>query len=449
MPKILVVDKAIKKSHRAIFSASRRETPGSVPSRGVTKRSALLEPLIQSERLKAIGEMALGVAHNINNILTIVLGHIRLLQSRPEDKQVLQDAINIISKSAWDGAQLVRKLQAFLRTNSHKEKFIPVDINYIIRESIEFTKPRWRDEAQFRNVRYNIKYNNLPGVVLIRGNPCELREVFVNIINNALDAMPEGGELSFSTKMNGSGVLISIADTGVGIPEGLYKKVFEPFFTTKHGRGMGIGLSTAHAVVTEHKGTIKVKSILGKGSEFTIKLPITSNQGRDAMFATANLPQARHRVSTLPMDGTKAANVLVIDDEKEICIIVTKILTGAGHKVFTAQAGKGGIEIFKNNHIDLVLIDLTMPDMSGWEVARSIHNLELRKRHKTPMAIFTGWGDTLEPAKLAKTGVKMVISKPLDNNQLLNIVRQTVQHENKPKYKRYARTKQNLPGCAL
>ncbi len=436
MPKMRVQSSAlgVKSSMNSQLS-----TPNSQLIRSVTKRSALLEPLIQSERLKAIGEMALGVAHNINNILTIVLGHIRLLQSRPEDKQVLQDAINIISRSAWDGAQLVRKLQVFSGKNNQKENFEPVNINNVIKESIEFTKTRWHDEAQFHNVRYNIRYYNLTDVVLVPGNPCELREVFVNIINNALDAMPEGGELSFSTKMNGSGVLISIADTGVGIPEGLYKKVFEPFFTTKHGRGMGIGLSTAHAIIAEHKGNINVKSILGKGSEFTIKLPITSNQGRDAM----------HRVSTIPMDGTKAANVLVIDDEKEICIIVTKILTGAGHKVFTAQTGKGGIEIFKNNHIDLVLIDLTMPDMSGWEVARSIHNLELRKRYKTPMAIFTGWGDTLEPAKLAKTGVKMVISKPLDNNQLLNIVRQTVQHENKPKHKCHAGSKQNLSGCAL
>ncbi len=439
MPKILVMDKATKKNHRAKFSDPRRETPGSVPLRDATERSALLEQLIQSERLKAIGEMASGMAHNINNILTIVLGHIRLLQSRPEDKQVLQNAINIISKSAWDGAQLVRKLQAFLRTNSHKEKFIPVDINYIIRESIEFTKPRWRDEAQFRNVRYNIKYNNLPDVVLIRGNPCELREVFVNIINNALDAMPEGGELSFSTKMNGSGVLISIADTGVGIPEGLYKKVFEPFFTTKHGRGMGIGLSTAHAIIAEHKGNINVKSIVGKGSEFTIKLPITSNQGRDAM----------HCVSTIPMYGTKAANVLVIDDEKEVCAVIAKILTSAGHKVFTARSGKDGIRLFKKTPFDLVLCDLTMQDMSGWEVASTLKDLESKKRHKTPMAIFTGWGDTLEPAKLAKTGIKMVISKPLDNNQLLNIVRQTVQHENKPKHTCPARAKQNLQRCAL
>lgn len=380
------------------------------------EKSALLQQLIQSERLKTLGEMASGIAHNINNVLTIVLGHIRLLQSSPEDKQVLQDATNIISKSAWDGAQSIKTLQAFSGFSHHKGRSIPVDINYIIRESVEFTKPRWKDEAQFHNVRYNIRYNNLTSPVLIPGNPGELREVFVNIINNALDAMPEGGELSFSTEMNGSKVLISVADSGAGIPEELCDKVFEPFFTTKrNGGGVGLGLSTANTIITEHKGTISVKSAVGKGSKFTIKLPIIPKAGTEKRFVSALAHSAR------------TATVLVIDDEKEICTIVAKILASAGHRVFTAQTGKDGIEIFKNNYIDLVLVDLTMPDISGWEVAKAIHALESKKRHKTPIAIFTGWGDTIEPSKLAKTGVNVVISKPLDNNHLLNIVRQTTQ----------------------
>lgn len=419
------------------------------------EKQALFQQLIQSERLKALGEIASGVAHNINNILTIVLGHIRLLQSMPKDKGILEDAINVISKSAWDGAQLIRKFQTFSRNNCHKEKFVPLDINYIIRESIEFTKPRWKDEAQFHNVRYSVKCNNLTDAVFVSGNPGEMREVFVNIINNALDAMPEGGELSFSTNINGSKVLISIADTGIGISEELCEKIFEPFFTTKYGKGIGLGLSTAYAIINEHKGAISVRSAAGKGAEFNIKLPIISKS------------DIEEKSSVTPVDGTEAATVRVIDDEKEICAIVAKVLTGAGHKVLTAQTGKAGIEIFRNNHIDLVLCDLTMPDMSGWDVARTIHNLESKKRHKTPMVIFTGWGDTLEPSKLAKTGVNMVISKPLDNNQLLNIVRQIVHfsdrknitrilqrqqqiyNENKPEYKPYTRTKQDLQGCAL
>ncbi|MBI4007402.1 MAG: response regulator [Planctomycetes bacterium] len=387
-----------------------------------TERSALLQQLIQSERLKAVGEMASGIAHNINNILTIVLGHIRLIQSRPEDKQVLQDAIKIISKSAWDGAQLVRKLQSFSRVHRPLERLVPVDINYIVRESIEFTKLRWKDEAQFHGVHYNIKCHSLTGAVLVPGNASELREVFVNIINNAIDAMPEGGELSFSTKLNGNKVLVSVADSGCGINEKHCKKLFEPFFTTKYGKGTGLGLSTVLAVLTEHKGTIKVKSVVGKGSKFIIKLPVLSSQGRDTMFATANLPQARHCAPTIPIDGTKAANVLVIDDEEGICNIIAKFLRSTGHSVSTALTGKEGIRIFKSGQFDLVLCDLTMPDMSGWEVARAIHNLESQRVHKTPIVIFTGWGDTFDPAMLAKTGVKMVISKPLDNNQLLDMV---------------------------
>ncbi|MGR3311225.1 MAG: hybrid sensor histidine kinase/response regulator [Candidatus Brocadiales bacterium] len=410
--------------------------------RDATEKEALLQQLIQSERLKALGKMTSGVAHNINNLLTIVLGHIRLLQSRPKDKQVLQDAINIISKCAWDGAQLINKLQTFSSKNKcHREKFIPVDINYIIRESIEFVKPRWKHEAQFHDIRYDIKYNNLTDVVLVSGNPGEFREVFVNIINNALDAMPEGGKLSFSTKTNGSKAIISVADSGIGIPEELCEEVFNPFFTTKYGKGIGLGLSTAYAIIARHRGSISVKSILGKGSVFTIKLPIVTAAGREEKFDTA------------PGDAIRAATVLIIDDEEEICRIVAKILTGAGHRVFTALNGKDGIEIFKNNRIDLFFVDLTMPDMSGWEVARTINNLESKKKHKTPMVIFTGWGDTLEPSKLAKTGVSMVVSKPLDNNQLLNIVKQTVQfragegnthpqsyNENKLESKPYART---------
>lgn len=398
----------------------KRDALALVHLKDVTEKAALLQQLIQSERLKALGKMASGIAHNINNLLTIVLGHTRLIQSRPKDKQVLQDAINIILKSTGDGAQLVRKLQAFSRNEFNKEQFVPFDINYIIRESIEFIKPRWKHEAQFHNVRYNIKYNNMSDVVLVSGNPSELREVFVNIINNALDAMPKGGELLFSTKTYGSKALISIADSGIGIPKKLCKKVFDPFFTTKYGKGLGLGMSTAYGVITEHKGTISVKSIVGKGSEFTIKIPLTSKA-----VAREGKPAAA------PVSGAKTANVLVIDDEKEICIIVTRILTGVGHTVFTSHTGKEGIWLFKNNHFDLVLTDLTMPEMSGLEVARTIYNLESKKKHKTPIVIFTGWGDTLKPSKLANTGVSMVISKPLDNDQLLNIVSHTVQFSEK------------------
>jgi len=365
----------------------------------ITERKRLQEQVVQYERLRALGEMAGGVAHDFNNLLGIILGRAQLLQARLTDEKA-RKGLEIIAKAAIDGGTIVKRIQEFARVRKERN-FAPVDMRALVADVIEITKSRWKDEAQARGVRYEVKQDLRP-TPNVMANESEIREVLTNIVFNAIDAMPDGGRLSLSTNTVRDKAVVSISDTGVGMPEEVKQKVFDPFFSTKGPKGMGLGLSTAYGVIKRHRGKIEVESTLGKGSTFLISLPATK-------AAQLQAPEA------LDKSALARLQILVIDDETEIGELLADILTEGGHKVETAGGGVEGVKKFSAGSFQAVLTDLGMPDMSGWEVAEAI-------RTKDPgviIGLVTGWGASIDPEKIERMGIDFLLSKPFQTRDIL------------------------------
>lgn len=363
------------------------------------------EQLVRTERLRALGEMAGGVAHDFNNLLTAILGNVQLLSMRigKVNAEEIKDKLRIIETSTLDGAKIVKRIQEFSRVRTDKA-FVQVDIEKIIRDAIEISKPSWRDEAQKRDgpIEVITRLNKPPPVV---GDSSELREVLTNIILNAVDAMPEGGRITISTKEDEGKVYTSISDTGVGMSERTKRKVFDPFFTTKSPRSSGLGMSLSYGIIARYGGDIEIDTEKGKGTAFTIKLPIYPGVG-----------EKERRIT--PSSKTRMANILVIDDEKGICDILKEMLSLEGHSVASSLSAKKGIELFRKKEFDLVLTDLGMPEMSGWELAKRIKDIN----PQVLVAMITGWGKQVDRKEMKKWGIDFSLAKPFQQKELFDLV---------------------------
>ena len=360
------------------------------------------DQLVQVERLRALGEMAAGVAHDFNNLLAIVMLRTELLLARNQPQEVAE-SLGFIRQAARDGAQTVRRIQEFTRTRSIRP-FSPVDMNKVIREVVDLARPRWKDQAQSCGVTYDVQVEEGP-VPKVAGTAEELREAFLNLLNNALDAMPAGGRFTFRTATEGDRVVVRAEDGGCGMSEETRRRVFEPFFSTKGAQGNGLGLAVAWGIVTRHSGEIQVESTLGRGTTFVVGLPVPADLPVDA---GAQAP------ATIPV----GKRVLVVEDNPEILHSLGDLLRESGCRVVEAPDGLAGIARLEAERVDLVLTDLAMPGASGWEVATACRE----KFPSTPIGLITGFGDRLEPDKIERHGVRFVVAKPFTSTELLREV---------------------------
>lgn len=243
--------------------------------RDITEQKRLQEQIIQTEKLRALGEMAAGIAHDFNNLLTIILTRVQLLRLKmaPLESQAIGKDLQAIERAATDGAETVRRIRELTRVQAVERSLEPVDINSLIRDVVELTRPRWYYEAQSKGIHVDC-HLNLEEVPLVTGNPAELREVLTNLVFNALEAMPHGGVLSLSTGPAGAPgwVEVRIQDSGVGIPPEVLRRIFDPFFSTKGPQNSGLGLSVSYGIIASYGGTIEVESQQEEGSTFTIRL---------------------------------------------------------------------------------------------------------------------------------------------------------------------------------
>jgi signal transduction histidine kinase len=244
-----------------------------------------------AERFRRLGEVAGGVIHDFNNVLASIQGRTQLLRQRlqREDNAELARYLEVIEKVTQDGARSVRRLMEFTRP-PRMAPVSPVDLNRLVEDVLEISRPRWDDAERRNGRRYTIRLEPAP-VPPIAADPSELREALLNIVLNAFDAMPEGGELWVSTAGDAQAVCCVIADTGPGMPETVRRRIFEPFFTTKGERGTGLGLSVAHSLITRHGGRIEVDSRPGAGTIFTLRFP-TSDSAL-LRVATSSIPSPR------------------------------------------------------------------------------------------------------------------------------------------------------------
>ena len=372
------------------------------------------DQIVQTEKLRAMGEMASGVAHDFNNVLAVILGNIQLLSHQIDHLKYdeIRERLKTIEKASKDGAETVRRIQEFTGKRKDKE-FVTLSLNDLIHEVVTITEPRWKDQSQRKGLQIKL-VKELNDVLPIVGNPSELREVLTNILFNAVDAMPEGGKITIATQPHSEGwVEMRISDTGIGMTEEIKKKIFDPFFTTKGVTNSGLGMSVSYGIVKRHGGEVLVESEPGKGTTFIIHLPM--GYGEDVKEVEKGLEKL---ISLM-----RPARILVIDDEEPVREILSRMLRTKGHQVEVASDGEEGIERFKGGGFDLVFTDLGMPKISGWEVGKAMKELN----PKVPVAMITGWGVELNRDKMSESGIDLIISKPFNFDQVTQLVSEAME----------------------
>jgi GAF domain-containing protein/ActR/RegA family two-component response regulator len=359
------------------------------------------EQLVRVEKLRALGEMASGVAHDFNNVLAVILGRVQLLQRKVEDP-TLRRWLGIVEQAALEGAQTVRRIQEFTRVRRDRPTEA-VDVNQVIRDAVAMTRSRWHDEAQARGVDVRVELD-LAAVPPVAAEPAELREALTNLILNAVDALPRGGDIRIGTRAGGGHVEVSVADTGIGMPESVRRRIFEPFFTTKGPAGTGLGLAMVYGIVSRHGGEIAVETAEGAGTTFRLRLP----------HAEEPVPGAVPP-PPLPPAGLR---VLLIDDEPVVRETLGDMLRQQRHEVVLADDGASGLERFREGAFDLVMTDLAMPGMSGWQVAQAVK----AARPHVPVVLVTGWGVEVPAEQLRASGVDRVLSKPFQYDEVREMI---------------------------
>jgi GAF domain-containing protein/CheY-like chemotaxis protein len=357
---------------------------------------AAQDTLVRGATLRAVGELAAGAAHHLNNLLAVVLGRTQLLLMRDPSPAMAQ-SLRTIERAAVDAAETVRRIQAFSTTDRGAEA-AELDLNDVVQEAMQLTRSRWEHEAQLKGTRIDVGFEpaTLPRMV---GRSAELREAVANILLNAVDAMPGGGRIRIVTRADSGRVVVTVSDTGVGMTEEVRRRAFEPFFTTKGVKSTGLGLPVAYGAIRRHGGEIAVESTPGQGTTVTFWLPAPA------------LPAGTARAGVAPAAPVQGA-VLVIDDEASVRELVTDVLSLQGHSVSAAADGAAGVALFRQGRFDLVITDLGMPGMNGWEVARAIRALA----PTTPILLLTGWRDVVQPPEGAR--VDGVLTKPFDVDAL-------------------------------
>jgi PAS domain S-box-containing protein len=370
----------------------------------VTKKKAFADKMLQAEKLAALGTMAGGVAHDFNNLLMAILGNIQLILPQVQEEEILRRLKNI-EKAVHDGANTVRRLQKFTESDRHHQMIsISADVNEAIKDVVEMTRPRWKNAMEKHG--HTIQFKMDLGPNCFSGiHISDFREVLTNLVLNAIEAMPEGGTIAISTKPLKDMVMIEVSDTGIGMSQDLAARIFDPFYTTKGIGNSGLGLSVSWSLIARTGGEIQVTSKPGKGSIFTIKLPKTDPP---------------RKVSS-PLDQRKmpaSKRLLVVDDDIEVLGILQDMLRFKGYKVIAVTDGEKAVEIIDKEDFDLVITDLGMPGISGWEVAKAAKG----KNAKLPVVLLTGWGAQYEEEDLENRGVDIVLSKPLSWEKLTESV---------------------------
>ena len=367
------------------------------------------ERAVHAEKMAALGELSFGVAHNVNNTLTGILGRAQLLL-RTTDPMKMAAGLDLIIKSAEDGAQIIRRIQDFARQRPCRE-FEPVSVSQLLKDACEMARPRWETRPTGAAINFALLADCS---AFVMGDAVELREVLVNVIYNAVDAMPNGGELKLSAQEVAERVTITIADTGTGMRPEVKSRLFDPFFTTKGKAGTGMGLAVSFGIIRRHEGAIEVDSEPGRGTAFKITLPRATNI--HAITAKKDVAHAGIRTA----EGVVRA--LVVDDETVIREVLTEALEAEGCEVVQAESGEQALEFYdgQRGQFDVIFTDIGMPDMNGWALINAV-----RERSATiPVAIVSGWADAIGWDKRNASKAEWVIAKPFDIAKISEIAKE-------------------------
>jgi signal transduction histidine kinase/ActR/RegA family two-component response regulator len=381
------------------------------------EQEEMREQFTQLEKMSALGELASGVAHDFNNTLAGILGRAQLM-ARTSDPEKITKGLQIIIKTAEDGARTVKRIQDFARQRRSHD-FEPVATDQLLLDVKEMTRPRWKDNAEandaYIRVALAVESNSF-----VMGDESELREVLVNMIFNAVDAMPRGGTLTLASRDEGDHVLVSVSDTGCGMSQEVRSRIFDPFFTTKGKAGMGLGLAVSYGIVRRHDGALEVQTEVDAGTTFTIRLPVA----RGVRRAEA-VEEVAGGGCTNAANAGRRGRVLVVDDEEHVRNLLADILEAEGCEAVTCSSGNEAVAILGAGVFDAVFTDIGMPGMSGWELARIVRECDA----EIPVAVITGWGESVGSDQQQAARVDWVVSKPFSLKRIVEIVREIEQRE--------------------
>jgi CheY-like chemotaxis protein len=365
-------------------------------------RSAMLkEAQAQLERyqwLASLGELAAGVAHDLNNALNPVVAFAELIKEHAQFPEKVRMYAERILMAAQGGAETVRRIQRFTRRRLGTLPFEPILVQELVQEAVELTRPTWSQ----RHPGAVVVEDSIEPELMLLGNVGELRQALFNLVGNALDAMPEGGTLRFVARGEGEQVVLGVQDTGTGMPQAVLDRVLEPFFTTKGAHGTGLGLAEVFGIARRHGGDLVVESWEGAGTTVLLRLP---------RARAAQEPVRLHRTGV----ARRPYHILLVDDSLLSLEAQAATLRAAGHTVATAANAQAALRIFNAGHFELVLSDLGLPDMSGWELVDRLRERDAGVR----VGVITGWEVPDGDEELKRRGIDLVFVKPVDPDQLL------------------------------
>jgi DNA-binding response OmpR family regulator len=357
------------------------------------------QALIQQERLRALGEMASGIAHDINNAVSPISLYTDLLLAHEKTlSESAREQLETIRRAIEDVARTVARMREFYRPNEPELQSVDIDMNVLVRQVVELTRARWSDQAQHRGLMIELRTQLDPNLPVIRGADNEVRDALTNLIFNAVDAMSGGGTLEVRTSGQEARVRLEVSDTGMGMDEETRQRCLEPFFTTKGERGTGLGLAMVYGMAQRHRAELQIDSQKGHGTTMRLLFPISEA-----------LPEAPQN-PTFGRDDTppRRLRLLVVDDDPMLSQSLRNTLQAEGHEVTVAGGGHAGIEAFQAAHrtgepFEVVITDLGMPYVDGRQVARAIRATSAN----VPIIMLTGWGrnqlaDTTPPPEVSR-----------------------------------------------
>ncbi len=363
------------------------------------------ERIVEHERLRAVGVMASGVAHDFNNLLQPILGYTELLLACPNDwknEKIMEESLEAIHTAAEDASDVVSRLQEFYRCHQKGKEHRPIDLDWLVEQSIMLTRPRWKVQSQAKGIRIDIEKDIEDGHKIM-GRASELREALTNLIFNAADALPEGGTITVRTRRDGEGVVLQVSDTGIGMTEETRRRCLDLFYTTKGGAGTGVGLSIVRGIFQDHGGKIDIDSEEGKGTTISARFPI-------------HIPQKAEPKEDEIVEPPDRLRILLVEDDAKVRDVVAKYLSRDGHDVEIARNGREGLDKFRAGEFQVVITDRAMAGMSGDKVAATIG--EMMPDQRVPVIMLTGFGGLVEAEGGKPKGVDLVVGKPVSIEKL-------------------------------
>jgi len=389
-------------------------------ARDITQRREAQQRIQQQDRLAAVGQLAAGIAHDFNNLLSVIIGYAEMLERRKDIPKSAKKELKNIKTQGLRAARLIRQILDFSRESVIQRE--PLDFVPFLKETVKFLK-RTIPES----IRIALEVD--PGKYIVNADPAQMQQMLANLAVNARDAMPEGGELVFrlshlSLRPNdeapfpdmqlGEWAVLSVQDTGVGIPPEILPRIFEPFFTTKEaGKGSGLGLAQVYGIVRQHDGFIDVESKVGEGTRFIIYLPVL---GEDVKEIEEEEPEELPRGC--------GETILVVEDEPSVLFVVKEMLENLGHRVLSAGSGQEALKVYKQHgeEIALVLTDLVMPGMGGMELYHMLKKLN----PEVKVVVMTGYSSEKDIKEFLSQGITAWVQKPLEIAKLARLVKENL-----------------------